>query len=110
MSQCISNLTDHTFNAYLEQQSGLVLVDFWAAWCSPCKRLSPILDELAAEYQDEICFIKINADDNPTTAQNYNIRSLPNMILFKDGKEIDRVLGIVSKSRLAARLDQYLEA
>lgn len=102
--------TDQTFAADVEQRPGLVLVDFWAEWCAPCKSLLPILGEIADLYAGEVAVVKINADENQTTRDRLQVRGLPTLLLFKDGIEKERVLGMTSKSRIAALLDGYLEA
>lgn len=103
-------VSDASFDAEVLQQPGLVLVDFWAPWCGPCKALAPLLDELAGDYAGEARIAKINADDNTASSERFGVRGLPTLILFQDGVERERVPGLVSKSRLAALLDKHLEA
>ena len=81
-------------------KSGTVLVDFWAPWCGPCRAISPIVKELAAAFGDKIKFTKCNVDDNPITPGKFGIRSIPTLIFFNKGKELDKVVGIVAKSKL----------
>ena len=110
MSTPIHTVTDASFDAEVLQQPGVVLVDFWAPWCAPCKALSPLLDELAEDYAGEARIAKVNADDSEIGRGQLAVRGLPTLILFKDGVEQERVLGLVSKSRLATLLDKYVEA
>ena len=110
MSQNLLITNDASFASNVEQGKGLVLVDFWAEWCAPCKALLPILAEVADLYAGEAVVAKINADENTQTRDRLNVRGLPTLILFKDGVEQERVLGMTSKTRLAALLDKYLEA
>jgi len=102
--------TDQTFAADVDQRAGVVLVDFWAEWCAPCKSLLPVLGELADLYAGEAALVKINADENKGTTGRFDVRGLPTLILFKDGVEQERVLGMTSKTRIAALLDRYLES
>lgn len=102
--------TDQAFSAEVEQRPGFVLVDFWADWCAPCKSLLPILGEIADLYAGEVAVVKINADENPATRDRLQVRGLPTLVLFKNGVELERVLGMTSKTRIAALLDAYLEA
>jgi len=101
--------TDQTFVADVDQRMGVVLVDFWAEWCAPCKSLLPVLGEIADVYAGEAAVVKINADENKEIAGRLQVRGLPTLILFKDGIEQERVLGMTSKTRIAALLDKYLE-
>lgn len=109
MSSTILNATDATFENDVLKSTGLVLVDFWADWCGPCKALAPILADLADEYP-EVRVVKVNADENKEVSQQMAVRGLPSLLLFSDGKECARLLGTQSKTRLAALLDEKLEA
>jgi thioredoxin 1 len=109
MSPLIQNSTDASFETVVDKNPGLVLVDFWAPWCGPCRTLSPLLDELAAEFEGEVQIAKVNGDDNKKTCERFNVRGLPTLILFKAGVEVERVNGLTSKSRLASLLDKYVE-
>jgi thioredoxin 1 len=110
MSQRIFNVTDASLEADVLQSTGWVLVDFWAPWCGPCKMLAPLLDELAEEYKDQLRIAKINADDNKESGERCAVRGLPTLVLFHNGVERERVLGMTTKSRLAALIDKHLEA
>lgn len=110
MTTLIQTVTDESFEADVIQSAGITLVDFWAPWCAPCKAIAPLLDELADDYAGQVRIAKINADDNKLSGGRLAVRGLPTLIVFQDGVERERVLGQISKSRLAALLDKYVEA
>ena len=99
--------SDSTFQDDISSQSNLVLVDFWAEWCGPCKQISPILEEIANE-KDNLNILKLNIDENPATPQKYNVRGIPTLMLFKDGKLIDTKIGSLPKSSLEDWINSYL--
>ena len=104
----VTNKTsDSTFQDDIFSQSNLVLVDFWAEWCGPCKQISPILEEFANE-KENLNILKLNIDENPATPQKYNIRGIPTLMLFKDGKLIDTKIGSLPKSSLEDWINSYL--
>jgi thioredoxin 1 len=106
MSDTIQVLSDATFSDSLTDSP--TVVDFWAGWCGPCKALAPIFEELSLEMKGKLKFAKINVDDNNETASKYNIRSIPCLIVFKDKKEVGRVLGQKEKTELRADLEKFL--
>ena len=103
----INKTSDSTFQDDISSQSNLVLVDFWAEWCGPCKQISPILEEIANE-KDNLNILKLNIDENPATPQKYNVRGIPTLMLFKDGKLIDTKIGSLPKSSLEDWINSYL--
>jgi thioredoxin 1 len=107
-SQHIVHTTDATFSQDVLKSEKPVLLDFWAEWCGPCKMIAPILDEIAAEYQDKLRIAKINIDENPQTPPKFGIRGIPTLILFKNGTVEAQKVGALSKSQLAAFLDSNL--
>jgi len=109
MSHTVYSITDASFDAEVANQPGIVLLDFWADWCGPCKMLAPVLSDIAGEYQGALRVAKLNADQNTATCDRYTVRGLPTLLLFVDGVEKERLVGTISKTRLAAVLDKYLE-
>src|SRR5215813_8984219 len=99
------NISDQTFEREVLQVRGRpVLVDCWAPWCGPCRTIAPVLDQLAAESRGSYRIAKLNVDDNPYTASRFNIASIPTLLIFKDGKLIDRIIGVQPKQTIAERL------
>lgn len=94
----VKTLTDATFDAELKDAAIPMIVDFWAPWCGPCRVVGPVIEEIAAEYGDNVTVGKLNVDENPATAQKYGIMSIPTIILFKDGQEAKKVIGARSKA------------
>ena len=102
----IVNVTDAGFNAEVEQ-SGTVLVDFWAPWCGPCKMIAPVLEELDQEIGDKVKIAKLNVDDNPETASRFGVMSIPTLIVFKDGQPVDKIVGFQPKEALKSVLERH---
>lgn len=104
----IINTTDANFDADVLQSDKLVLVDFWAAWCGPCKMIAPVLEELAVDFADRVQIVKVDVDANPEAAARFGIRSIPTLFVFKNGEKVDTVIGGRPKSELAALLNKHL--
>ncbi len=107
-SELIRHISDASFEADVLQSSTPVLVDFWAAWCGPCKSIAPILDELAATYQGKIQIAKMNVDENREVPGKFGIRGIPTLMLFKDGQLLSTKVGALTKAQLTAFIDHYL--
>ena len=101
----ITELTDATFQQEVLNSGVPVLVDFWAPWCGPCRAIAPLLEELAQEYDGRAKICKINVDDHQNSAATYGVRSIPNLLLFKDGQIADQIVGAVPKAKLSGALD-----
>lgn len=98
------NVTDANFNEEVLNSDKPVLVDFWAAWCGPCRMMGPVIDEIANEYEDTLKVCKMNVDENPDTPARYGIMSIPTLILFKDGKPVKKLIGFRPKNDIVAEL------
>lgn len=101
------NLSDMTFKEFI-QKYPLVVVDCWAPWCGPCRILSPIIDEIARDYVGKIAFGKLNVDENPRVAMEYGIMSIPTLLIFKNGRLVDRIVGAMPRSMLEPRITRHL--
>ena len=101
-------VTDSSFQGEVLESDVPVLVDFWAPWCGPCRMVAPVVEEIADQYEGRVKVVKLNTDENPQIASNYGIRSIPTLMIFKDGQRVDMVVGAVPKTTLANTLEKYL--
>jgi thioredoxin 1 len=108
MAEGIMEVSDATFDAEVLKSDLPVLVDFWAPWCGPCKAIGPVLDEVSKGYAGKIKFAKCNVDNSPVTPGNYGIRAIPTLILFKDGKQVDQIVGMADRSKIEQILKKGL--
>lgn len=104
------HVTDATFQKDVLESALPVLVDFWAPWCGPCRMVAPIIEELAADYDGRVVIAKVNTDENGETPGKFGIMGIPTLIIFKDGKEVERIVGARPKKAIAERLDALLKA
>ena len=101
-------VSDATFAAEVDRSPLPVLVDLWAPWCGPCRTVSPIVDQLAAELAGRVRVAKMNVDDNPATSSRFGVRSIPTLLVIKDGREVDRIVGVQPKPAILGRLERHL--
>ncbi|KYC35111.1 thioredoxin [Scytonema hofmannii PCC 7110] len=104
----VTSVTESTFKQEVLESAVPVLVDFWAPWCGPCRMVAPVVDEIATEYTGQVKVVKLNTDQYPTVASHYGIRSIPTLMVFKGGRQVDTVVGAVPKTTLAKTLTQHL--
>jgi len=105
MAETTLHLTEASFDAEISKHKEVLMVDFWAEWCQPCRAIAPALEELAEESKGSVSLAKVNVDDNPQLAARYGIRSIPTILFMKDGKVMDQVIGAVPKSQMKKKLD-----
>jgi thioredoxin 1 len=108
MSEHVSEVTDANFEQEILESSLPALVDFWAAWCGPCRIIGPIVEEIAEEYKDRAKVAKMNVDDNVNTPARYGVRGIPALLLFKNGELVDQIIGAVPKAQLVGLLEKAL--
>ncbi len=101
-------VSDGTFDAEVIQVKGPVIADFWAEWCGPCKRIAPVLDELAEEYAGRVKVVKVDVDQNQALAERFRIMSIPTLLFFKDGQVVDQVIGAVGKDQIEQKIKARL--
>lgn len=108
-SEAILEITDDNFAAQVQETEGLTMVDFWAVWCGPCRYVEPVVAELAEDYQDKGLRVgKLNVDENPATAAQFHVTSIPRIMFFKDGELVDTVIGAVPRPHLEERIQKHL--
>lgn len=105
-NKLIINLTDADFRQ--KTAKGVVVIDFWAAWCMPCKMIAPVLNELAEELNGKVTICKLNVDENPRSSQQFGVRSIPTIIILKNGNEADRIIGVKNKQAIKQKIEKYL--
>ena len=108
MSEFVKEVSDSSFEKDVLGSARPVLVDFWAEWCAPCRMLAPTVAAVAEHYGETAMVVKLNVDDNPSTAQRYGIKGIPTLILFRDGKEVERVVGATSKESISKMIDKHV--
>lgn len=104
----ILKVSDSDFDQQVVNGQGLVIVDFWAAWCAPCRMIAPILEEISQEYAGKVTIAKLNVDENPRTAMRFGVRSIPTLLFFKSGERIDQVIGAVPKGVITSKIAAHL--
>ena len=108
MSEKVRAVSDSSFEKDVLQSEKPVLVDFWAEWCGPCRMLAPTVEAVAEQYADSADVVKLNVDENPSTAGAYGIKGIPTLILFREGKEVERVVGAISKESISRIIEKYI--
>jgi thioredoxin 1 len=108
MSEKVTTVSDSTFEKDVLQSEKPVLVDFWAEWCAPCRMLAPTIDAIAEQFSGTAGVVKVNVDENTSTAQRYGIKGIPTLILFRDGKEVERVVGATSKDSISRMIEKHV--
>ena len=106
MSDLVQSLNDADFAGAVAK--GVSLIDFWAAWCAPCREVSPLVDQLAEQFKGRVAFFRVNVDDNPKTSEAYDVLSMPTLLLMKDGQPVDKVIGALPKAQLETFIQQAL--
>ncbi len=108
MSKLVVDVSDKEFDKEVLKSSIPVLVDFWAPWCGPCRSIAPIIETLATEYEGKVKFVKVNVDDNKEYAMKYNVRGIPNLILFKGGESQEQIVGAVARNELLNAISKVI--
>ncbi|SRR6266404_487213 len=107
MIERVKEVTDSSFEREVLQSEKPVLVDFWAAWCGPCRMIAPTIEAIAEQYSDNATVVKLNVDNNPSTPATYGIKGIPTLILFSEGKEVERLVGANSKESISRMIEKY---
>ena len=102
------DINDSTFEQEVVNSSELTIVDFWAPWCGPCRKLGPVLDEVAQEYEGKVKIVKLNTDENLKTAKEYSVSGLPTLLVFKGGKAVERLVGLMPKTTIVSNIEKHL--
>lgn len=110
MSEFVKDVSDSNFESDVLNSDKPVLVDFWAPWCAPCRMLAPTVEAVAQNFQNTASVVKLNVDDNPAVSQRYGIKGIPTLILFKNGKEEERVVGATSKEAISRMIDKHTQS
>ncbi|HKZ57904.1 MAG TPA: thioredoxin [Thermodesulfovibrionales bacterium] len=108
MAEGVVEVKSSGWESEVIKAQGLVMVDFWASWCAPCRIISPTVEELSKEYAGKMKFLKLNTDESPDIASKYNIMGIPTLMFFKDGNKIDAIVGAIPKQQLKAKIDSLL--
>jgi thioredoxin 1 len=110
MSEHVKEVSDASFESDVLNSNRPVLVDFWAQWCAPCRMLAPTVEAVAEKYAGSATVVKLNVDDNPAVSQRYGIKGIPTLILFRNGKEEERVVGATSKEAISRMIDKHVQS
>ena len=110
MSEGVAEVTTSTWDSEVIKAQGVVMIDFWAAWCGPCRIISPTIEELSKEYSGQIKVLKLNTDENSDIASRYQVMGIPTIMFFKDGTKLDQIVGVVPKQFLKAKIDSFLNS
>lgn len=108
MAEGVSEVTTSTWDDEVIKSQGLVMIDFWAAWCGPCRMISPTVEELSKEYSGKIKVLKLNTDENSDIASRYQVMGIPTIMFFKDGIKLDQIVGVVPKQFLKSKIESFL--
>jgi thioredoxin 1 len=108
MAEGVMEVSSSTWDKEVLQTEDLVMVDFWAVWCGPCRMVAPTVEELSKEYAGKLKVVKLNTDDNPDIASRYKIMGIPTLMFFKDGEKVEQIVGAVPKPQLQTKIDQLL--